>query len=117
MIYQLPDGFTTRSATPDDAGSVAALWNARSEAFRGEQPSTSERVLKIWDHPKFDLATDSRLVFAPHDVLIGYAHRRVAEVRRLLGIPDTVHPMAVVAAGSPVDRPEPADRYDPAKAK
>ncbi len=44
-------------------------------------------------------------------------HRRVAEVRRLLGIPDTVYPMAVVAVGHPSDRPEPADRYDPAKVK
>jgi len=68
MTYQLPDGFTTRPATPNDAGSVAALRNARSEVLRGEQPSTSERVRRAWDHPKFDLATDSRLVFAPHDV-------------------------------------------------
>jgi mycothiol synthase len=55
---------------------VASLWNNRSEATRGERPSTPERVAKTWDHPKFDLATDSRLVFAPDGTLIGYAHIR-----------------------------------------
>ncbi|MFC2079698.1 nitroreductase family protein [Candidatus Bipolaricaulota bacterium] len=44
-------------------------------------------------------------------------HQRVAVVRELLGIPKTVYPMAVVAIGHPVDRPEPADRYDPEKVK
>jgi len=33
-------------------------------------------VLRFWDHPKFDLSTDSRLVFAPDDTLIGYAQIR-----------------------------------------
>ena len=76
MTYQLPDGFTSRPARTDDAPCVAALWNNRSEATRGERFSTPERVLKNWDHPKFDLSTDSRLVFAPDGALIGYAHVR-----------------------------------------
>jgi len=33
-------------------------------------------VLKNWDHSKFDLSTDSRLVFAPDGALVGYAHVR-----------------------------------------
>lgn len=76
MSHQLPNGFTARPATPDDAERVATLWNDRSEATRGERPSTPERVLKTWDHPKFDLSTDSRLVFAPDGALVGYAHVR-----------------------------------------
>jgi len=76
MIHQLPDGFTARPATPDDAERVATLWNDRSEVTRGERPSTPERLLKTWDHPKFDLSTDSLLVFAPDGALIGYAHVR-----------------------------------------
>ncbi|MEE8593959.1 MAG: GNAT family N-acetyltransferase [Candidatus Bipolaricaulota bacterium] len=76
MTYQLPDGFAARPATIQDAEQVAALWNQRSEATRGEHSSTPERVLSIWDHPKFDLSTDSRLVFAPEEKLIGYAHIR-----------------------------------------
>lgn len=76
MTVQLPDGFTSRPATTEDAERVAVLWNDRSEATRGERPSTPEQVLKIWDHPKFDLSTDSRLVFAQDGALIGYAHVR-----------------------------------------
>ena len=76
MTHRFPDGFTCRPATTDDAERVAALWNDRSEATRGERPSTPERVLKLWDHPKFDLTTDSLLVFAPDGAPIGYAHVR-----------------------------------------
>ena len=76
MTYQLPDGYTSRPATTEDAEPVAALWNTRSEAIRDERPSSTERVLKAWDHPKFNLSDDSRLVFAPDGALIGYAHIR-----------------------------------------
>jgi len=76
MTHQLPDGFTSRPATTNDAERVARLWNDRSEATRGERPSTPARILKNWDHPRFDLSTDSRLVFAPDGALIGYAHIR-----------------------------------------
>jgi len=76
MNHHLPDGFTCRPATTDDAERVAALWNDRSDATRNERPSTPERVRKNWSHPKFDLAADSRLVFASDGALIGYAHVR-----------------------------------------
>jgi mycothiol synthase len=76
MTHPLPDGFTARPATTDDAEHVASLWNDRLETTRGERPSTPERVLKIWGHKKFNLTTDSRLVFAPDGALIGYAHVR-----------------------------------------
>jgi len=42
-------------------------------------------------------------------------HKRVAAVREMLGIPNTVYPMAVVSIGHPVNVPEPVDRYDPGK--
>jgi len=68
MTHSLPDGFTMRPATLEDAQLVSDLRNDRFETVRGDRPSTPERVLQNWNHPKFDLATDSRLVFAPHDV-------------------------------------------------
>ena len=76
MIHTSPEGFAFRSAVLDDAERVAELWNDRSEATRGERPSTPERVRRNWDHPKFDLTTDSLLVFAANGTLIGYAHVR-----------------------------------------
>ena len=44
-------------------------------------------------------------------------HKRVVVVRDLLGIPDSVYPMAVVAIGPPVNLPEPADRSGLEKVK
>jgi len=76
MTHALPEGFTTRPATMEDADLVADLWNERSEAVRNERPSTREDALSRWNHPKFDLETDSRLIFAPDGALIGYAHIR-----------------------------------------
>lgn len=37
---------------------------------------------------------------------------RVVNTQRLLGLPETVIPLAVVALGYPAERKEPADRYD-----
>ena len=76
MGHTLPDGFTARPATREDAGRVANLWNDRSEITRGVRPSTPPHVLGTWNHPRFDVATDSRLVFAPDGALVGYAHVR-----------------------------------------
>ncbi|MFC2081981.1 nitroreductase family protein [Candidatus Bipolaricaulota bacterium] len=62
------------------------------------------------------------LLLAAHGLSLGAVwqelypyHKRVAAVREMLGIPDTVYPMAVVSIGRPANVPEPADRYDPAK--
>ena len=85
MTERLSTGTSSRNivrrpASPEDAALVADLWNARSEATRGVRLSSPESVRKAWDHPTFDLSTDSRLVFAAgggaSDPLIGYAHVR-----------------------------------------
>ncbi len=40
---------------------------------------------------------------------------RVVKIRKLLGIPDDVTPMALISIGYPAEHVEPAHRYDPAK--
>ncbi len=40
---------------------------------------------------------------------------RVAKVRALLGLPEHIIPLAVVPIGYPVERPAPADRFDPSR--
>jgi len=76
MTHTLPDGFTARPATIGDAECVANLVNDQSESVGRGRPTTPERVRRNWDHPQFDLATDSRLVFAPDGALIGFARIR-----------------------------------------
>ena len=76
MIHTMRDGFTVRSASMDDAERVSDFWNERLQVTRGVRSSTPEQVRKLWNHPKFDLTTDSLLVFTPEGCLAGYAHVR-----------------------------------------
>jgi len=76
MTHLLPDGYVARPATIADAECVANLVNDQSEHAGRGRPTTPKRVLQNWDHPKFDLTTDSRLVFAPDGALIGFARIR-----------------------------------------
>ena len=76
MTYQLPDGYTHRPATLADAERVTKLWNDRTELVRGDRPFGPTIVQQRWNHPKFNLETDSRMVFAPDGSLVGYAHLR-----------------------------------------
>ena len=76
MSHSLPSNYTARPATTDDAERVANLVNDQSEHAGRGRPATPESVLQNWDHPKFDPATDSHLVFAPDGALIGFARIR-----------------------------------------
>ena len=76
MIIRLPKGYTHRPATTDDADQATSLYNDRAEHILGKRPNKSEQTLRMWEHPKFDLSTDSRLVFTPEGQLIGYAQIR-----------------------------------------
>jgi len=76
MSRQLPNGTTERPATQEDANIVCELWNARSYWARSTQPYNAAAVRKCWDDPRFNLKTDSLLVFDPNSNLVGYAHIR-----------------------------------------
>jgi len=76
MSRQLPKGYTVRPATQDDANIVRELWNARSLWVRNTTSYSEAAVRKRWDDPRFNLETDSLLVFDPGSSLIGYAHIR-----------------------------------------
>jgi len=76
MTHPLPAGYTHRPATLDDAERVTQLWNDRTETVRGERPFEPRLIKQRWNHPKFDLKTDSRMVLAPDGSLVGYAHVR-----------------------------------------
>ncbi|MFC2079699.1 GNAT family N-acetyltransferase [Candidatus Bipolaricaulota bacterium] len=74
MKHHLPEGYTLRSATPDDVPAVFELWNSRSLWARNKAPYGEADVLNRWNRPEFNLETDSLLVFSPVSMLVGYAH-------------------------------------------
>ncbi len=43
------------------------------------------------------------------------AEQRVAGMRALLGLPEYIHPLSLVAVGYPAEHPEPEDRFDSAR--
>jgi mycothiol synthase len=76
MKQAFPEKYTSRPATLQDAGLVSNLWNERSKWARATTPYRAIDVEKRWQHPRFNLATDSLLIFDPASTLVGYAHLR-----------------------------------------
>jgi len=65
----LTDGFTSRPATVEDIPQVVAMLNqtAGDKTTYFEEDTQSE-----WSTPGFDVGNSIRLVFAPHQTLVGY---------------------------------------------
>ena len=68
----LPDGYTTRPATLDDAQIVTDVLNAEVFHILGEHHFSLEECLQEWGEPGFDLTASSQCVFAPDGRLAGY---------------------------------------------
>ena len=62
-VGTLPAGWTARAAEIGDVDRAVEMMNARSQKFYGENQITRENVEAWWKSPRFDQATDLRLVF------------------------------------------------------
>ncbi len=67
-------------------------------------------------------AATENILLAAHEMGLGAVwlgvyptDERVEGIRGLLGLPEHVIPMSLVAVGHPVETPSPADRFDPAR--
>lgn len=69
---RLPTGFTTRPATIDDVETITNLLNTCAIATTGQPDVTTSEMTSFYTTPGFDLATSTRLTFAPDGKLIGY---------------------------------------------
>lgn len=72
MNNKLPEGFTVRPATLDDAEATVEMLNAASVALIGVEAHLTEDQIGEWSEPGFNLERDSRLVFDPGGRLVGY---------------------------------------------
>ena len=67
----LPVGFTSRAATMDDLETAVSLMNASSLNQVGREEHTLEDTKLDWSQDKFNLETNTRLVFSPENKLVG----------------------------------------------
>ncbi len=73
-VGTLPAGWTARAAEIGDVDRAVEMMNARSQKFYGENQITRENVEAWWKSPRFDQATDLRLVFDADGALVGIAN-------------------------------------------
>jgi len=69
----LPTGYSTRSATLDDADRIAELINIYMKAMTGRTEVTSEALQRQMQMPDIDCERDTRLVIAPSGELAAFA--------------------------------------------
>ncbi|MDQ3863639.1 MAG: GNAT family N-acetyltransferase [Actinomycetota bacterium] len=67
----LPEGYTTRAPSREDAEDIAALISARQITDTGETDVSVEELLNDWHH--LDLAEEAVLVAAPEGAIAAYA--------------------------------------------
>jgi len=70
--FELPPGYTWRSATLDDAAATAVMFNAWARHVIGVDDLTENSVRVMWTAPQVDLAEDMRLIVAPVGQIAGY---------------------------------------------
>lgn len=69
---KLPDGFTVRASTPDDAQAITDLIIACDMDEFGTPQWGLQDLLTQWRRKGFDLATDAWLMLAPNGTVAGY---------------------------------------------
>ncbi len=72
MDINLPEGYTARPATLDDAKQTADLINAESQFLIGSDITYAEDMLNEWQEPGFDCENSTLLVFSAKGNIVGY---------------------------------------------
>jgi len=90
----LPEGFTSRPASLDDAHAVVGLVNACAIQRTSQVEVEAASLGSEWQSPGFCLETDTRLVHAPDGRLVGCAMLWDREPHVLLRARAEVHPDA-----------------------
>jgi mycothiol synthase len=88
----LPDGYTTRLLTVEDAALVAELYNVRAVADGGQQDMTAERVSIEWQRENFELQTEAWLVLDPDGTAAGYEEVMQEATDAPMRLDGCVHP-------------------------
>jgi ribosomal protein S18 acetylase RimI-like enzyme len=92
-IRHWPTGWIERAPGWDDIDRVVEMCNARSQKLYGENQATRDDVRTWWTSPRFDLATDARLVLDVEGDVAGIVEAdNPGEPYATLGCSAIVHP-------------------------
>ncbi len=72
MEHKLPEGYTARPVTMDEAETVADLLNTILLNMIGTKEFIAEELQYEWQAKNFDLEKDTRVVFNPAGKMVGY---------------------------------------------
>lgn len=68
------ESWTVRPATLEDARAATKLFNARSQAFFGQNQAEEHKIRAEWEQPDVKLERDTRAYFDPSGEMIAWAH-------------------------------------------
>src|SRR5437867_8160366 len=88
----LPAGYRARHASLDDIDLVDRLFQEVDRAMVGEAESSAVWIKEDWSSDWVDLATMTRLIFAPGGSVAAYANLEAVDPRVEVGASGRVHP-------------------------
>ena len=88
----LPAGYRARHASLDDIDLVDRLFQEVDRAMVGEAESSAVWIKEDWSSDWVDLATMTRLIFAPGGSVAAYANFEAVDPRVEVGASGRVHP-------------------------
>ena len=68
----LPEGFSIRPATLDDAKEVTTMFNVVSQAMMGADDCDENELSNDWQSPGFDIEKDARVALNPEGKIVAY---------------------------------------------
>lgn len=74
QTIELPEIYTMRPTTLDDAEAVGQLWETVSKAKGLFSKSDPDDMRSSWQEPKYDLTSSSRVVLDANEEIIGYCN-------------------------------------------
>ncbi len=88
----LPPGYTSRPATPDDLDDVATLLDVWDLSYFGDANANREGVQYRWGSPWVDLVRDVRVIHASDGSLAAYAQHSTPDPAARYEVDAVVHP-------------------------
>jgi mycothiol synthase len=91
-VAGLPDGYTSRPATPADVDAVLSILHARDLREVGEPEATEFYISDIWQNPRFDQTKDTLIVEGGSGHAVAYVDVNEFDAPDISSIWAPIHP-------------------------